>query len=127
MRRVAITGIGAISALGRNTTEFWDAPVEVGKQCLLDRKLFGDRFDHKVGISPIVPVINGSGNQIARAMFRVDRRGEAAIGAPCGGTAEEAWLAAQSPNQDGAVLRLVDRFDASPRTSISVYWSGDAP
>ena len=39
------------------------------------------------------------------------------VGAPCGGAAEEAWLAAEG--RDG--LGLVDRFEAGPRRTISVY------
>ena len=51
-----------------------------------------------------------------------DRLFEAAIGDPCGGPAEARYLdrlAGVSPGTEGLVL--VDRFDASPRTSISVY------
>jgi len=40
------------------------------------------------------------------------------VGAPCGGPAEDAWLAA---NAGGTDLRLVDRFEAGPRRVISVY------
>ena len=45
-----------------------------------------------------------------------DRLFDEAIGAPCGGPAETAWAAARAP---GAVL--ADRFDAAPRTAVSVY------
>ena len=45
-----------------------------------------------------------------------DRLFEPAIGAACGGPAEAAVVASRS-----AGLTLRDRFDASPRTSISVY------
>ena len=40
-----------------------------------------------------------------------------ATGAPCGGPAEDAWLAS---DRRGA-LTLVDRFVAGPRRTISVY------
>jgi 4-amino-4-deoxy-L-arabinose transferase-like glycosyltransferase len=45
-----------------------------------------------------------------------DRLFEEAIGAPCGGPAETAWAARWA---SGSVL--ADRFDASPRTAISIY------
>ncbi len=40
------------------------------------------------------------------------------VGSPCGGPAEDAWVA---ENGGGGELRLVDRFDAGPRRVISVY------
>jgi len=45
-----------------------------------------------------------------------DRLFESVVGAPCGGAAEEATL-----GPTDATLRLADRFDASSRTSVSVY------
>ena len=39
-----------------------------------------------------------------------------AVGAPCGGPAESAWLAATAPG-----FELADRFDAGPRRVISIY------
>jgi hypothetical protein len=45
-----------------------------------------------------------------------DRLFEEAIGAPCGGPAETAWAATSA-----AGSMLADRFDASPRTAISIY------
>ena len=52
-----------------------------------------------------------------------DRLFEGAIGAPCGGPAEDAFIAARIGRRpDGQpLLDLLDRFDASPRTSISIY------
>jgi hypothetical protein len=52
-----------------------------------------------------------------------DRLFETAIGAPCGGPAEDALIARRVGNgSDGQpIVHLVDRFDASPRTAISVY------
>ena len=50
-----------------------------------------------------------------------DRLFETAIGAPCGGPAED-----REVGESGG-LRLLDRFDASPRTSISVYGPADGP
>jgi len=57
-----------------------------------------------------------------------DRLLEAQIGAPCGGPAEDRFMfgdGANVPDPDTGVTlstrSLVDRFDASPRTAISVY------
>jgi hypothetical protein len=53
-----------------------------------------------------------------------DRLFEGPIGRPCRGPAEDALVAELSAIGSGAgvaVPRLVERFDASPRTSISVY------
>ena len=53
-----------------------------------------------------------------------DRLFEAAIGARCGGPAEDRFI-----SESGAArgIALVDRFDASSRTSISIYRSVDPP
>jgi hypothetical protein len=51
-----------------------------------------------------------------------DRLFEGPIGAPCGGPAEDADLATLPDVAAGAVsVDLVDRFDASPRTVVSIY------
>jgi hypothetical protein len=53
-----------------------------------------------------------------------DRLFEGPIGQPCRGPAEDALLAKLTDLWSGpgaAAPRLLDRFDASPRTSISVY------
>jgi 4-amino-4-deoxy-L-arabinose transferase-like glycosyltransferase len=51
-----------------------------------------------------------------------DRLFEGPIGAACAGPAEDAYLRSLPEIQGGTVaLRLIDRFDASPRTSVSVY------
>ena len=53
-----------------------------------------------------------------------DRLFEGPIGQPCRGPAEDALiarLAAFGSGRGAARPRLLDRFDASPRTSISVY------
>jgi hypothetical protein len=50
-----------------------------------------------------------------------DRLFEAVIGAACGGPAEALFLAGLPRPGATAPLRLLDRFDASPRTSVSVY------
>jgi 4-amino-4-deoxy-L-arabinose transferase-like glycosyltransferase len=50
-----------------------------------------------------------------------DRIFEAVIGAACGGPAEARYLDRLPGVRTGPPLRLLDRFDASPRTSVSVY------
>jgi hypothetical protein len=53
-----------------------------------------------------------------------DRLFESVIGAPCGGPAEDAYvarLAGAGSGPGGVPPRLEQRFDASPRTSISIY------
>ena len=53
-----------------------------------------------------------------------DRLFEAAIGEPCGGPAEDALVASLTESGSGpgvAPPALVERFDASPRTSVSIY------
>jgi hypothetical protein len=57
----------------------------------------------------------------ADAVVVCDPLFEQAIGASCGGPAEDAWLA-EDAARDG--LRLVDRFAAGPRRVISVYAAG---
>jgi len=56
-----------------------------------------------------------------------DRLFEAVIGRPCGGPAEDAYLTELvtiGSGVDAELPPLIDRFDASPRTSISVYGTG---
>lgn len=53
-----------------------------------------------------------------------DRLFESAIGHPCGGPAEDALMARfteMGSGPEGIPPHLVERFDASPRTSISIY------
>jgi Dolichyl-phosphate-mannose-protein mannosyltransferase len=50
-----------------------------------------------------------------------DRLFESVVGAPCGGPAEDARITAIAANEATAPATLVTRFDASPRTSISIY------
>jgi Dolichyl-phosphate-mannose-protein mannosyltransferase len=75
------------------------------------------------------PITHAGGYLVAdfmnasRIVVACDRLFESAIGAPCGGPAEDALIAAKVGSRpDGQpTARLVDRFDASPRTAISVY------
>ncbi|MBI2781856.1 MAG: phospholipid carrier-dependent glycosyltransferase [Chloroflexi bacterium] len=53
-----------------------------------------------------------------------DRLFESAIGHPCGGPAEDALMAKlteMGSGPEGVPPHLVQRFDASPRTSVSIY------
>ena len=54
-----------------------------------------------------------------------DRLFEAAVGKPCGGSAEDAFVATPNsmglPELEGVAQTLIERFDASPRTSVSIY------
>jgi hypothetical protein len=51
-----------------------------------------------------------------------DRLFEGPIGARCGGPAEDAYLAGMvDPVEPVTSVRLVERFDASPRTVVSIY------
>jgi hypothetical protein len=50
-----------------------------------------------------------------------DRLFEGPIGAACGGPAEDAFISRLVGSTAGAAFQLRDRFDASPRTAISVY------
>lgn len=51
---------------------------------------------------------------------------EEVVGSPCGGPAEDAWVAevAGAASGGGVGLRLVDRFEAGTRRVISVYATG---
>ncbi len=70
----------------------------------------------------VVPVAGSAAGSLVIACDRVFRD---AIGADCGGPAEDAAVAALAPGsgpaQPGAGWRLVDRFDLSDRTVVSVY------
>jgi hypothetical protein len=59
----------------------------------------------------------------ADAVVVCDPLFEQAVGAPCGGPAEDAWLAGDSARGS---MRLVDRFAAGTRRVISVY-AAEAP
>lgn len=50
-----------------------------------------------------------------------DRLFAPVIAAPCGGAAEDALVEARAAEEGTPPPVLVDRFDASPRTSISIY------
>jgi hypothetical protein len=70
---------------------------------------------------PMLPVEIGGVTGIGtagRAVVVCDPLFDEVVGSPCGGPAEDAWVAAIA---GGAELRLVDRFDAGPRRVISVY------
>jgi len=77
------------------------------------------------------PIVHAGGTLVDSALpgglvvVACDRLFEAAIGAACGGPAEDAAMAALGPGAPTAAL--VDRFDASPRTAVSVYRLGSTP
>ena len=56
-----------------------------------------------------------------------DRVFAAAIGAPCGGPAEDALVRAHATSTGTLLPGLVDRFDASSRTAISIYTPAAGP
>lgn len=58
-----------------------------------------------------------------KVVVACDRLFEAAIGAACGGPAEDALIAETFGDRPTGqpIFHLVDRFDASPRTTVSVY------
>jgi hypothetical protein len=63
------------------------------------------------------PTATTDGPEVA-IVVACDRLFEETIGAACGGPAEDAALASV---RRGVSMTLIDRFDASPRTSISIY------
>jgi hypothetical protein len=80
----------------------------------------GFPIEHAGGrLEPIIDIESGADVIVVAC----DRLFETAIGAPCGGPAEDVLIddlfAGLPVPTDGP--RLVDRFDASPRTAISIY------
>ncbi|HUG30664.1 MAG TPA: phospholipid carrier-dependent glycosyltransferase [Candidatus Limnocylindria bacterium] len=64
---------------------------------------------------------------IGAIVVACDRLFAAAIGAPCGGPAEDALVQSRFGASGAPQPGLVDRFDASPRTSISIYTPPSGP
>jgi hypothetical protein len=86
----------------------------------------------KLGDAIAFPIAHAGGNLATSSGMPIgagvivvpcDRLFAAAIGAPCGGPAEDLLIDGLSGGSTGGASRpgLLDRFDASPRTSISVY------
>ena len=78
------------------------------------------------------PVVSAGGRMVGDLptnldviVVACDRLFEAAIGMPCGGPAEDHLLGIGMGGRDD--LRLLDRFDASARTSISIYGPAAGP
>jgi hypothetical protein len=72
----------------------------------------------------LLPVEIGGAAGIGTAGMAVvvcDPLFEEVVGSPCGGPAEDAWVA---EGAGGVALRLVDRFEAGSRRVISVYATG---
>lgn len=89
--------------------------------------------EFKLADGIIFPVVHAGGqvvddpNPDAVLVVACDRLFETAIGAPCGGLAEDREVGLGQVSPAPAGLRLIDRFDASPRTAISVYGPADGP
>jgi hypothetical protein len=74
----------------------------------------------------LLPVEIGGAAGIGTAGMAVvvcDPLFEEVVGSPCGGPAEDAWVA-EGAGASGVALRLVDRFEAGSRRVISVYATG---
>jgi hypothetical protein len=85
-------------------------------------------IEHAGGRIGALTDLTGSGLDVIVVVC--DRLFEGPIGRPCGGAAEDAFVAAlpvSAPVAGEAALLLVERFDASARTSISVYTGPSAP
>ncbi len=68
--------------------------------------------------------LNGFPEDSDPIVVACDRLFEVAIGKPCGGPAEDAYMATLTllgSGPDGIPPHVVERFDASPRTAISIY------
>lgn len=119
----------------------WPALRQAGQRIVADTAgepitLFG-LPDFKLADAVGFPIEYAGGGPIGRladlmgfpagygaTVIACDRLFEAAIGAPCGGPAEDAYIAKLTrigSGPSGALPPLLERFDASPRTSISVY------
>jgi hypothetical protein len=83
--------------------------------------------DFKLPDAVAFPIVYAGGNVIAEArmaswvVVACDRLFEAAVGARCGGPAEDGAILVQFGSRPGFTPSLVYRFEANPRTSISVY------
>ena len=139
---VALAGILAIEAVrlpGADPEGGWSAARAAGVRIV--QALHGPpvsivslpRFKSAEGIEfPIREAVAalpaGTAETSTGIVIVCDRLLESQIGAPCGGPAEDRFMfgdGANVPDPDTGVTpstrSLVDRFDASPRTAISVY------
>lgn len=73
-------------------------------------------------IAPENTIITSDSGGEANIVVACDRLFETVIGAACGGPAEDAWIQRTFAANTSPAITLIDRFDASPRTSISVYF-----
>lgn len=90
--------------------------------------------DFKLADGIIFPVVYAGGQAVGDpqasgglVVVACDRLFEAAIGARCGGPAEDLEVGLELGAVGAGALRLVDRFDASPRTAISIYGPAVGP
>ena len=107
-RIVAVTGAAPVALFGLPDFKLPDA--------------IGFPIEHAGG--HVVRPVDMSGFPSGTDVFVVacDRLFEPVIDRACGGPAEEAFVTALPEVRAGSANpRLVDRFDASPRTSVSVY------
>jgi 4-amino-4-deoxy-L-arabinose transferase-like glycosyltransferase len=84
----------------------------------------GFPIEHAGGRLGSVADLLGYPNIDMPTVVACDRLFEDAIGAACGGPAEDAFVADLAATYSGAGTAppvLVDRFDATPRTSVSIY------
>lgn len=84
----------------------------------------GFPIEHAGGEVGVLIDLNGYPDIGMPTVVVCDRLFEGPIGQPCGGPAEDALIAeitAMGSGPGTAPPALVDRFDASPRTSISIY------
>ncbi|MBA2382277.1 MAG: hypothetical protein H0V73_09230 [Chloroflexi bacterium] len=73
-------------------------------------------------VAPAGPSGGSSGGAEATRVILCDQLFHAAIGADCGGPAEDAWLANPVSALSGVTpVTLVERFEAAPGRWISVY------
>jgi 4-amino-4-deoxy-L-arabinose transferase-like glycosyltransferase len=64
---------------------------------------------------------SGPRSASGRIAIVCDRLFEPAMGGTCGGALEDAWVQGLSGSTGGSRFDLLDRFDASPRTAVSIY------
>jgi hypothetical protein len=136
---IVAAGIAAIIAVAlvRNPPAVdpdggWPAMQAAGRRVAAEAQSFIALLglpDFKLPDAVGYPIAHAGGHLVADAMnasrivVACDRLFESVIGAPCRGPAEDALIGAKVGfKPDGqSFVHLVDRFDASPRTSISVY------
>ena len=72
-------------------------------------------------VEPFPIPASGPGPVSGRIAIVCDRLFEPAMGGACGGPLEDAWVQALSDSAGRSRFDLIDRFNASPRTAVSIY------